>query len=448
MPIKPVLTYTFATNANFSLGPFSGTPTKVIPADLANGFVAGDGVPATWFNYVIGATGDWITNWIDLGTSAADLDAHIIETDATGQASLGSLDCGGTTSTDRPLNVMENSGAALSSATFVHSTGMAINADSASSSSGTIFAENSGTGPCMRGLADGTDNDAFEGLGAGAGRGGFFTGGASGEGVVAVGGGASVGVQGTGGGTGGVGVLGIAAHDNFGGLEGQTTATSSVTANAVRGLVLGGSGAGVKGDTSAGDGYAVLALADLSSPVSAAFRMAPQDDDPSVGAEGDLMYNSTTDEFRGYQDGRWQALVAEENGYTRAVTSLQSSTNNSAAAYTQLVSATLSSPYDPKHTGTVMIQAVAEFGADGANIHTTIDIRIRDTTSGATVWLQTIDHPAAVAGPIFDRPWSIMVPYTLPATGSRNFHLEFKKTGGAGTGIGARDASLYIHGVY
>jgi hypothetical protein len=44
MATKPTTTFTLATNTNYSVGPFAGSATKVVPADIPNGFTPGQGV--------------------------------------------------------------------------------------------------------------------------------------------------------------------------------------------------------------------------------------------------------------------------------------------------------------------------------------------------------------------------------------------------------------------
>lgn len=121
MPTKPATTYVFATDANFGSGPASGFPTKLIPGAPAQGFIPGDGINAEWVNYLFNVTGQWVTDWLDGGTSAPDLDAHIVETDSGGEASIAGLNLGGTVSADLPLDIASNSGANVNSVHVDHS---------------------------------------------------------------------------------------------------------------------------------------------------------------------------------------------------------------------------------------------------------------------------------------------------------------------------------------
>lgn len=465
MPTKPGTTYTFATNANYSVGPFIGSATKVVPPDVPNGFVPGTGVVSEYVNYMSHWSGEWITDWVNLGTSAADLDAHIVETDASGFANIARLVLGGTAAGGFALTATENSGA----------TGTAI---SATNNSGgfAILASSSTASPTIRGISTGT-GEGVEALNVGGnGPGLTATGDTSGAGVVATGGDAANGVTADSGNSAGHGVVGTAhsfAGDGIRGLsrsagdgpsggsvgvrgtaqQNDTFGTIGVNGNA--GGSIGTTAGGVYGsgnDTNgvvgvSGDAYGVWAESDTTSPARAAFHMEPQDDDGATGAEGDMQYNSTTDEVRAYVNSRWQTAWTTQDGFTRGLVGPSTGSNNNPAAWTTLSTCQLPAPYDPKHTGSVMIHAAAEFGAAGGVAVTTFDVRLYDNTAGATIWTQTLDHPNANAGPIYDRPWSIVIPYGLPGTGPRDILLQFKITGG-GNPIQARDGGVFALGVF
>jgi hypothetical protein len=102
--------------------------------------------------------------------------------------------------------------------------------------------------------------------GATSGLGGYF-GAVAGNsaGLGAQGNGSGPGITSTGGGSDGAGVFGTGGTTNGIGVYGQGT----------------GAGAGVKGYTGTSTGYAVVAEADTTSPVRAAFRIVPQDAEPT-----------------------------------------------------------------------------------------------------------------------------------------------------------------------
>lgn len=91
MPTKPGTSLTFATDAAFSSGPASGLDTKEAPTSLAQGFTPGDGIGAEEVNYLFNLVGVWIDSWLRLGSSAADGDAHIVETDSSGFTNVRQL---------------------------------------------------------------------------------------------------------------------------------------------------------------------------------------------------------------------------------------------------------------------------------------------------------------------------------------------------------------------
>lgn len=459
MPVKPATTFQFALNSNYDTGPYIGFSTKQIPGDINNGFTPDTGIVSEWVNYLFATTGDWITDWISQGSNAADLDAHIVETNASGVASIGVLAVGGTASVTIPLSVTENSGYGAASASFDHGTGSAIVATSGGSV-GTILGTNSGTGAGVTGVGAGTNNPGVSGQGIGTGAGVSGVGGATGPGVSGTGGatggiggeftgtGVEAGVIGTGGSVAGPGVRGVAGNDSQRGIEGYSHPSSITGGAGVAGVVIGGSGVGGTFSSAAGTGYGLVAISQPNSPNKSSLRLEPQDDDPSAGADGDVMYNSTTDELRIHRNGTWMAPFAEENGYTRGFSLLGTGSNNASTVWTTIATVTLSAPYEPRHTGQVWIHASAEFGNAAGTIHSDFQVRIYNVTNTTPVYSQTLDYTNGVAGPIYDRPWSLMVPYNIPITGSITFELQFRRTGSGGTGIAARDASVFVHGVY
>ena len=144
------------------------------------------------------------------------------------------------------------------------------------------FASVSGVGSRSTG---GTNSNGGEGVGTGTGIGFQGTGGATGAGV-----------KGIGGATSGEGVWGVAASGSTSsGVLGTAGSSTDSTA-------------GVLGDGSAVDGYGVIAKGDTTTPARAAFRLVPQDSNPSNPQNGDIIYNGTANTFRGYAGGVWVDL--------------------------------------------------------------------------------------------------------------------------------------------
>ncbi len=114
MATKPSVTFTFATDLNFSSGVASGQPTKIAAPTPAQGFVPDTGIIPEYVNNVFNILGDW-TGWLDSGTSAAATEARIVETDANGEAFIAAVDLGGTAFANAALTVNENTAQTITS---------------------------------------------------------------------------------------------------------------------------------------------------------------------------------------------------------------------------------------------------------------------------------------------------------------------------------------------
>ncbi len=201
MATKPSTIFTFATDAVFGSGPANTFATKIVPGSITQGFIPGTGVNAEWVNYLFNITGQWLTDWLDLGSFVATLDAHLIETDALGNARIAALELGNTASGDLALLVQENSGATGAAAILSNNGGgFAINASvngplavmraTATGSGDGIEVNHFGSGGGINAQAGPAGSSAgIEAFGGGlGGSGGIFTGGgAGGHGAVGVG---------------------------------------------------------------------------------------------------------------------------------------------------------------------------------------------------------------------------------------------------------------------
>jgi hypothetical protein len=201
MATKPSTIFTFATDAVFGSGPANTFATKIVPGSITQGFIPGTGVNAEWVNYLFNITGQWLTDWLDLGSFVATLDAHLIETDALGNAQIAALELGNTASGDLALLVQENSGATGAAAILSNNSGgFAINASAsgplavmratATGSGDGIEVNHFGSGGGINAQAGPAGSSAgIEAFGGGlGGSGGIFTGGgAGGHGAVGVG---------------------------------------------------------------------------------------------------------------------------------------------------------------------------------------------------------------------------------------------------------------------
>ena len=171
MPTKPVDTFSHATDANFTSGPASGSPTTAALADPAQGFIPGTGVAAETANLPLNICGQWISDWLSLGSNAADLDAHIIETGASGDASISVISAGGTAATSGAITAVENSGATATTILGANSSGgvgvAALASGGGVGMSADVFDTCDGVIGQVRGSGAGVTGRVLTGLGTG-----------------------------------------------------------------------------------------------------------------------------------------------------------------------------------------------------------------------------------------------------------------------------------------
>lgn len=90
---KPASIATWATDTNFTSGPAVGQPTKVSPAgwpNTAQGSVPGAASAAEFLNILHNLLCQWMA-WQNDGTSAAQTDAHVLETDSDGETAVRAI---------------------------------------------------------------------------------------------------------------------------------------------------------------------------------------------------------------------------------------------------------------------------------------------------------------------------------------------------------------------
>lgn len=464
MATKPIVSFTFATDTNFSSGPYSGLATKVVPGSPAQGYVPATGIVCEFVNYQMNVLGDWSV-WLLAGTYDPDLDAHLVETDADGFGSLAQLTLGGTAAALQALIVTQNTGAQSSSIFATNTgTGFAL-AASAVGAVAAVRGTNTGTGPGLEGLASGTNNVGVKGTGQGTAAGGQFTGGATGPGLTATAGatgdygavctgvGAFAGLYATGGSTGNEAILGEASMNTQIGVHGKTSAAATTATCGVLGEGLNNAD-GVR--ATAESGYALYAQGDSTSPQRASMRVGPQNADPVTGETGAWTHRSDIDIPRVYTDSLWQSPWTTARGHAHGLAAPRTLavTNSSDVTYVALVNVTMASPYEPRFAGgQVLLLASARFGDADSNFHHyEIDVQILDVTAVDVVYEDTIctgpaNSDATVDGKAISG-WSISVPYTIPAAGAREFSLRFKVATSNGTNAIGDVASLNVFGVF
>lgn len=152
MATKPATTFTHATDANIASGPAISLPTKVVPPTPAQGFVPGNGISARMINWLFNVLGQWV-GWLNSGSSAAGEDAHLVETDSTGKASVAGLVAGGTAAAFRAISATANTGAGASTVDISNTSGSALQCSSTGASP-TIAAVSTGAGAAISATGD------------------------------------------------------------------------------------------------------------------------------------------------------------------------------------------------------------------------------------------------------------------------------------------------------
>jgi hypothetical protein len=96
MPTKPTEPLEFATNNVYTApdaGPFPGSANKVAPPNYLNGFLPGNPIAAEHANSLWNSDSLW-NRWVWGGTDDPDATAHIVETNAGGQANVLLMEIG------------------------------------------------------------------------------------------------------------------------------------------------------------------------------------------------------------------------------------------------------------------------------------------------------------------------------------------------------------------
>lgn len=468
MPTKPVTSPPiWASNANWTVGPHAGQPTKVAPSagEAQNGQVGGQTYKGQWSNYLINNLATWVATWLALGSSAGAADAHVVETDANGATSARQLTAIGLGSGDN----YGVGGQGIGSGPGV----LGIGGNGAAGGSGDAFTGGfgvrglSGTAADLAGVLgigrSGADHYGVLGIGAGAHPGVFGQGGSTtAPGVVGNGGSVSgVGVLGTGNGSGagvrGEGALGVwgisdDTTSNYG-VAGHSAAGADATSAGVRGSGFGDA-TGVWGV--AVDGYGMIAQSDTTSPNRAALRLVPQDSEPSTATEGDLYFDNESvgsgpldhDELRVRSRGAWRSVMLERLGYTRAYARVAGpATATTTLVPVTVVSPSLVAPTEPRRTGSIYILVTGEIGRTVSGTTQSAILRLLDLTDSVTISTRTIELFQDGANGSYERDVAWLVQYSLPDVGPRNFRLELETSNGSDGSVRIRNTGVQIYGV-
>lgn len=441
MPVKPAAIYSVATDPNYSSGPAIGNPTKSATVSATEGFFPGTAIAAEEHNYLFNITGQW-TAWLLAGTSLPVIDTTVVERDAFGRVELAILQLGNTAATLSPLIADSNPGqpAGDPTAIFSNSVGGACISATNNGAEPCVGATNSGDGPGVLGVSAGFNSAGVLGVSSAVN--------------------ASVGVRGNAQNAAAIGVLGngfvdagslpavsgICNCDDGVGVFGQVaTAAAGVLASAVTGdSTISPDATGVRGLSSGG--YAVVCQADTSSPLRSSLRLVPQDDDPTIGLDGDEYHNSLGYR-RIFADSLWRSVS------TQAGNSVRQFVENAGPvpiplAPTTVATASLGLNNQPLVVGDleIMVEFDPAWGVSGAGVVQDLRATLRDTTAGVDVWTEIVALPDGLAlVPV--RSFTRTVSYTIPAAGARSFELIVERTGG-GTDATVQNVVLKVTGVF
>ncbi len=438
MPTKPSDTFELATNAVYAGGPFTGQPTKQAPP-VADGYVPGVVIAAEHHNYIGNICGQWITDWLSLGSFDPDLDAHIIETDSNGVATIAGLTLGNTALADNPLEIAPNAGVqdlaqftvdvgnvgaaflvadgGLAGITMVCS-GAAPGIIVASEDGGGVAASSTGTANAISAIATGS-GDAVRGQAEGAATAGV-------HGLSSVLGNANYGVWGE-----------AQTASNVGGFFTQNnpgagpddSSSAALVASADEGLALY-----AKSNT----GYAAV----LAGTLRPSLRLSPAAQ-PSFFADGDLWNDTNLSRYGAVQNGTAVVKHASSRGYSGGVTDpVDDSKTNTGT--TKINGTELSLPdYEaPTVAGHRLHLSASMLLRNGNNTIHRLTVQIYDSSALDVVverqiyLAQTYDDvtDSGAQTDCYERHFSLDTVYAVPSAGARNFEIRVavEPTGGAG----------------
>jgi hypothetical protein len=205
----------------------------------------------------------------------------------------------------------------------------------------------------------------------------------------------------------------VAQHVDADGLRAATAAAASTSAAAIRAVAQGSSDGVV---ITAADGYGATIQSDTTSPVRAAMRCVPQNADPSSPQQGDLLFNSSRNQWRTYttqQVSFHNSAKGLVDGFAEAA---DSATINSGDMATVTIV--------PEQTGQVSIEATGVFSMPNAT--DTFQFILRDVTAGISIRTSTVSISAAGEA----ETHVLRAVYTLPSSASRSFAFQVNGNGG------------------
>lgn len=414
MPVKPVDTVPPFAVGNFPAGGdnWSGL-TRRDPANLtswaAAGYTPQEPIKNENLNEYLARIRDWVF-WVEGGSFSSTLEeAHIIEADTLGQASMARLFVGGHSVAGPSLSV---TGSNTLAAIFAQHSG-SLNA---------ILAQQTGTAAAIFGQATGTNNDGVQGEGVGSGRGVFG---------LAANNASSF------------GIFGETVHNDGIAVRGQIPATATANAAAVGGVGRG-AGSGVLASTVGGaTGYALFVFPDATTPDRAGIHIGGQDAEPVTNQSGDLYYDSGIEHLRIRTVAQFESLWATQNGFVHGGEFGQSQALSSSSSLLAQATAQIA----PTVVGDVVVEVGFLGGGNATCVGITYDIF--DLT--ATAVIAGPFDIVIISGDGTDEPdhhsVATRVEYTLPGTGTRNIQLRMRRKDAVGSFI-FEQGYCEVHGFF
>lgn len=494
MATKPVtLPQAWGVGPNWTTGPFIGSPVKSDPGVgiAADGHRPGSNFPtaAEHENFQQFQVTKWVRDWLFAGSSLGLPDAHIVETNATGRATLHGLDVDNNVD-ETALNV-RGVNTLAPTALFFCDTGATVVQSDVGASSGTAFAASlsgslntpNGLSVSMFDLGDSGSNagvkivadaatDAVglridhagtnEGLhvsatgsapaanlfGSALSSSGVTITGAINQALLVTAAGALRAIEAVGSNlAGAVSVRGRTLHAD--GVAFDVSLGGAPSANA-RGYRANVGGSAIAAEFIASGNYPLQLQGDTTSPSFSEVKFVGQNARTAVTFDGGLQWNTTERQFT-----RTSATAAGSRGIHDSVGGwchgfdFVSAPTSALAAYQTAASAVMTGDEAPKFAGTVEVTVTFTPRVQVLGV-TTLDYEIQH--NGVTFYSRTGAGNGATAGielPGATTNWQPAHTVTVPravAAGPSTFTLRVKNP--AGSGIVVRDASVRVTGVY
>ena len=436
MPIKPTdLPLPWATDVNYTTGPFPGDPTKDPPplAVAAEGHRPGAAFPTTaehqnWQQY---ANTAFTLEWVNLGTFNPDADAHIVETDINGIIRAQRAQFANTVDPLSPSLEVATSGATTAAIelTTADPTSIGIRHDTTQAGIAAFLQADNPLPAVVALNLDGIGIQASSGANHGlyapanaAFEAALF------EGFLGIAGARSDSANDPA----GLGHLARALHPDATALRAESDPGATTTGTAVEAEAFVD---GVAVRAVAEDGYAAV----LSTQgTSATLRHVPLASDPATAADGDVYFNSTEGQEKtrrsAFWMGQWSTIGGEAHGFE---------TNNTVGLigtiFATVATAQMNAPFEPKLNGRTVLLSFG-FVPDTDPTTPSYEVQVVRNPGAVVVYgpQEFLNLKPGGLGPPNANAWSAAASDT-PSAGVTTYELQVRRTAG-GTNMTAVEA--------